>query len=189
MFILFLSLRPCLMRNARLSDCKIVSIHLNPDKSEAFAHGCFTGASATHERVENHTARRRDKAAEISHQVGRLYGRVDVVAWKIAAAYFIAETVVTRRILRIKTIKPIIPVTLASLRTVEETRRRTKKLSRLIASVVYQVRWPRGEVWQLDRWLHLNMDAHKYRQPSGWQQTAPGPAPALQPGKHRWLGF
>lgn len=115
MCVLFLRLLPGLIRNSRLSDCNVLSIHLDADESESFAHGCLAGAAASHEWVENHTTRRRDQAAEVCHQVGRLNGRVSIA---------------------------FSSVFLAGLSAVEETGSSTQKFGRLITSVVNQVRWP-----------------------------------------------
>ena len=106
------------MCNSRLSNRKVLSIHLNADEAETFSQGCFAGAAATHERIENHTTWRRDKAAEISHQVGRLHGRVDVAF----SSVFIAR-----------------------LGAVEEPGGGTQKFGLLIATIMNQVGWPAAE--------------------------------------------
>lgn len=115
LLILFLSLLPRLMRNARLSYCKVLRVHFNADEAETFAHGCLAGATTTHERVENYTAGRSHQAAKVRHEVGWLDGRVSIAFSSVFLAGFGA---------------------------VEEPGRSAKQLSRLIASVVSQVGRP-----------------------------------------------
>src|SRR6478735_4411473 len=120
-----LPLRP---RNAGSCDRDILGGELGADETAMLENGGFARAAGPGERVENQATGRGDEAHEPTHKVGRLHGRVRVVAalsyrLVVAARQVATATVAEARNGSVQRLAAFLAIALAGLGAVEETRR------------------------------------------------------------------